>query len=183
MFLLSIGHYPEAPGATNGQYNEHDIATRWAERIETILLSSNFPIEIVPVGGLGDKVDFINNHPDVEFTAELHFNSNINANGSECLHYPGSEGGQRFSDIILDEFEKREIFQPNRGSKEGYYYKNGKKTGDILYFLENTKVSSALIEPQFIYHAKDIEKHFYEGCDSIAQAATRMKKWMDSLNG
>lgn len=180
MFLLSIGHHMEAPGASNGTDNEFDLASEWVERIEEILSGDGFEIEIVPTGSLGEKVEFINSYKDATFAAELHFNANYkNAYGSECLYYPGSEEGKRFSEIILDEFEKRQIFQPNRGAKEGWYYSNGKKTGDVLYFLANTVVPAVIIEPEFISHVNRINKYFYEGCDSIAQAATRFDKWMD----
>lgn len=183
MFLLSIGHHPEAPGATNGKYNEFDLASEWVERIEDIMSSSGFPIEVVPEGTLREKIDFINAYRGAEFAAELHFNSNVaKAFGSESLYYPDSDKGKRFAEMIQDEFKKRQIFQPDRGVKEGYYYKKGEKSEDVLAFLEETTVPSVVIEPEFISHPDIINKYHYEGCDAIAQAADRMKKWMDSLN-
>lgn len=176
MFLLSIGHNQEEKGATNKEHNEFDIASRWVKRIQDII---DIPIEIVPGGSLKEKVEFINNHEDVQFAAELHFNSNIeDAKGSESLYYPGSKPGKRYAEMIQDEFEKRGVFQPNRGVKEGYYYKDGEKQ-NILYFLRATRVPSVIIEPEFISQPKRIEKHFFEGCDSIAQASTRFYKYIN----
>jgi len=193
MFLLSIGHYPQAPGATNGEHTEHSIASTWVKRIVEILQGDGFPIDTVPTGHLPSKVDFINTYAGVQFTAELHFNGNIDgAHGCESLYYPGSTQGKRFADIVLEEFDKRDIFQPNRGSKEAWYKMDkpgvvdyaGDVDGDetIDYFVRKTAIPAIIIEPEFMSNLDLImHEQFYNGCDAIAQAVRRFSEYLEAI--
>lgn len=181
MFILSIGHHPDAKGATNGDYNEFDLACQWAERIEQILGPKDIGFKLAPVGRLEDKVKFINNTRHVQFAAELHFNANITgAQGSETLYYPGSNSGRKYANMIQNEYERRNIFQPNRGAKEGYYFNSdGTKSDEILYFLRATKVPSVIIEPEFMSNMDRINDYWYEGCDAIIQATLKFHRYLN----
>lgn len=172
MILLSIGHNKESKGACNGDICEFDIASDWIQEIHKHLNTALVPCEVVPSGSLSEKVNYINEQ-DTLAAIELHFNSNINARGSECLHYPESEQGMDLARRIQFEFNMNGIFQPNRGIKEGWYYSNGEKSKNLLYFLKETKCPSVIIEPQFIYYINDIMENRQMGCLSIANALTK----------
>lgn len=168
MILLSVGHYFEAPGACNDDgICEWEIARGWMNKIYHGLIP-HLPVSMVRGEKLGEKVRFINNHTDVKIAVELHFNSNVNAKGSETLHYPGSKSGKEFAEIVQKHFYKREIFQPNRGAKPGYHQMD--PTKPIDYFLRKTKCTSIIIEPDFISQIERIEKWEHEGCQAIIDA-------------
>lgn len=177
MIVLSAGHHEARKGACNGSVCEWDIATQWVATIKSYI-NPFFESYIVESGTLPNKISQINHIPDVKLAVELHFNSNVNAQGSECLYYPGSESGKELSDMILKEFEHIDLFQPNRGSKEGWYKMDspgvvdyaGDVDGDesIDYFLRKSKCTAVIVEPQFIYHMDDIMNNSVEACRAIA---------------
>ena len=189
MILISAGHNPSAKGACNGDICEWDIAINWIEIISKHLTIADVPNRIVPTGKLSDKVSFINSKkPDIAI--ELHFNSNINAAGSETLYYPGSKKGKELASTIQGEFVNNCIFMPDRGIKEGWYKMDrpgivdysGDVDGDetIDYFLRKTSCTAVIVEPQFIYNLKNIEQHESLGCLSIATGL--MKYWLNNFN-
>lgn len=170
MILLSTGHNPDAKGACNGNICEWDIATEWVEEISRILDIALIPNMIVPTGSLKEKVNFINEKNSF-IAMELHFNSNIKAHGSETLYCPGSTKGKELADIIQKQFMMNEIFQPNRGSKEGWYKMDKNNPPD--YFLRKTNCVSIIVEPDFISNLDNIEKHRRLGCLSIANGLSQ----------
>lgn len=134
---------------------------------------------MVPTGSLTSKVNFINSK-DAVVAAEIHFNSNVRAKGSETLYAPGSEKGKELALAIQEQFKARGIFQPDRGAKEGWYrldrpkvidYKGDVEGDEVInYFLRATYCPSVIVEPEFISNRETIDKWFFEGCDAIAQA-------------
>jgi len=176
MILLSAGHNPQLKGACNGSLCEWDIATEWIKLIHE-MIEEIIPCKIVPTGTIISKVKYINSIPECKLAMELHFNSNVNAKGSECLHHPNSEGGKEVCELILQEFEDQNIFQPNRGAKVGYYRMDPQQLVD--YFLRKTKPVALIVEPQFISQKDDISLNTYDGCRSIADGL--MKYYFENL--
>lgn len=178
MILISAGHNPKQRGACNGDFCEHEIAVKWAEYTKR-LIKPFINVKLVPNGKLVDKVGYINS-VNCDIAVEIHFNSNVNAKGSECLYHPNSKKGKELSDNILEEFENVNIFQPNRGSKVGWYKMdrpnvidfNGDVNGDeiIDYFLRRTRPVAVIIEPDFISQKDNIEENMEMGCRAIADA-------------
>jgi len=174
--LLSAGHNPIRKGACNDEYCEYDEALSWIKLIHE-MIEEVIPCEIVPTGKLHKKVDFINDTTECKLAMELHFNSNVNAKGSECLHHPNSVKGKALCESVLEEFEDQNIFQPNRGAKIGYYQMNPSKPVD--YFLRQTRPVAIIVEPQFISQKEDILLNTYDGCRCIADAL--MKFYLEDL--
>jgi len=171
MIYISAGHNPEAKGACNDGFCEYDEAVLWVEKIIEILADYyEIKAKFVPTGSLKQKVNYINNDPDSDMAVEIHFNSNVNARGSETLYYPKSKKGKRLAKYIQDEFEEQYIFQPNRGVKEGWYHSGSTGTRKLLYFLAKTNPVAVIVEPQFIYHKQDIIDNRCKGCTAIADA-------------
>lgn len=176
MIVLSAGHHEQRKGACNGDICEWDIATKWVETIKSYI-DPFFDSEIIDSGTLREKVVQVNALAP-KFAVELHFNSNINASGSECLYYPGSEAGKELSETVLNQLENIDLFQPNRGAKEGWYRMDAPGREDYLgdvegdetidYFLRKTKCTSVIIEPQFMYHIDDILNNHVYACRAIA---------------
>lgn len=188
MILLSAGHYPNSPGACNGDYCEYPVAVRWVDRIKDIL-GDSVDVDVVPTGTLTEKVKYINSRPATA-AVEIHFNANIKAYGSETLYAPGSTKGKALAESIQHQFQIRNIFQPNRGAKEGWYRMDrpgivdyvGDVDGDevIDYFLRATKCPAVIVEPEFIYNKDRIEQWFFEGCDAITQG---ILEWYQRIKG
>jgi len=179
MILLSAGHNSDKRGACNGDYCEHENATKWVNYIQK-LIKPFILTKIVPSGRLVDKVGYINSIQECDIAVEIHFNSNVNAKGSESLYHPNSKKGKELAENIQDEFENANIFQPNRGVKEGWYKMdhpdvidyNGDVKGDevIDYFLRRTRPVAVVIEPDFISQKDRIEEDMELGCRAIADA-------------
>ena len=170
MILLSAGHNPKAKGACNVDVCEWDIATEWVEEISRQLNIALIPNIIVPTGKLQEKIDFINSKKPT-IAMELHFNSNVIAHGSETLYYPGSKKGKELADLIQKEFSMNEIFQPNRGSKEGYYQMNPDNPPD--YFLKKSSCTAVIVEPDFMYNIDNIYNNKQLGCISITAGLSK----------
>ena len=177
--LLSAGHNPSARGAEHNGHTEHGVATRWINKIAQIVSQARESVLIVPTGTLTSKVNYINAN-NAKLALELHFNSDASKRqkGSESLYCPGSSKGKIFADIIQQEFINLNLFQPNRGSKEGWYqmdkpghidYK-GDIDGDekIDYFLHKTNCVSIILEPEFIYNIDIIQNNEDAACKAIA---------------
>jgi len=181
MIIISAGHKLISKGACNGDVCEYDLAIEWIDIISSILETALVPHQVVPTGSLTSKVEFINNHNAIA-AMELHFNSNVNAKGSETLYYPKSTKGKELSDMVQTGFENADIFQPNRGSKEAWYKMDqpgvvdyvGDVEGDekIDYFVRKTNCTAVIVEPDFISNLDNIDQHQFEGCLTIANALT-----------
>lgn len=169
---IVTGHNARKGGASGEyegeRYTEYDIATEWTHQIYNSLVDA-YPTELIDDYSLTKKVEMINSG-DPLFAVELHFNSNVNARGSESLYFPGSRKGKRLASLVQEEFNRVDIFQPDRGVKEGHYYNaNGEKQG-ILYLLRRTKCPCILIEPEFMSNIDTIMKYKEEGMSCIENA-------------
>lgn len=182
MILVSAGHNPKQVGACFGDYCEYEVANSWTDEVLKRLKLYNVEALKVPTGGLTSKVNFINAQKNAKIAVEIHFNSDGSkkAKGSETLFCPGSKSGEDLAKLIQSKFVEKNIFQPNRGQKPGWYkmdkpghvdYK-GDIEGDekVDYFLAKTKPIAVIIEPEFIYRRLDIESNMSVGCDAIAEA-------------
>lgn len=170
------GHNQYNPGATAGGYSEFDFTPSWARKtfemvnkklddsIAMLINSYQHP-------NLEDKKEMIDKI-DALFAIEIHFNSNVNAKGSETLHYPNSEKGMKLANCIQEEFERSNIFQPNRGIKVGHYWNNGEQDG-ILYLLRSTKCPTVIVEPDFMSNYENIIENEEKGPDAIAEGIVR----------
>lgn len=166
--LISFGHTKDEPGACSDEYCEYDLTKLWAEVITDNLYETfGDTIIMVPEGSLTEKVEFINNN-DPLFCLEIHFNSNVDAEGSESLYYPESEEGQWIAERIQDKYEEWDIFQPNRGVKEGVYWKDGKVAG-TLYLLRSTTCPTVIIESEFISNSDKILHQQDEGIKALSE--------------
>lgn len=173
--LISFGHTEDKPGAKGNSYTEYDFTKPWAERIYEIIKAKVDNTILVPEGGLKEKVEFINSN-DPLFCVEVHFNANIpNAKGSETLHFPESTTGKWIAEKYQEEFEKRFIFQPNRGAKDGVYWSNGEIAG-TLYLLRATRCPTVILEPEFMSNEDVIMNNENMGIDAIVQATLDVYK-------
>ena len=163
--IISAGHNPQKVGACNGDFCEYPVATDWIKEIHS-LIEPIYPCIIVPTGTLTSKVTFINSHPEAVVAVELHFNSNVNAEGVEALHHPRSKNGKILAEMFCDGFEKRGLFLPNRGAKIGYYQMNPDKPID--FFLRMTNPVACILEPDFISQKRRIVENKEEACYAIA---------------
>lgn len=168
MILISIGHHDKAKGASYGDFNEYDEATIWCKFIVSMLSEEAL---LVPPGTLSNKVSYINKQDNVSCCAEIHFNSALDqlgnhvGKGCETLYSPGSLPGKNLADCVQEQLSK--VFQPNRGSKEGWYRMDKKYGPD--FFLVKTKVPSIIIEPEFIHNVEKIKNNREEGSFAIAK--------------
>jgi N-acetylmuramoyl-L-alanine amidase len=166
--LISFGHTKDEPGACNDEYCEYDFTKLWAEVIvDNLTEDLDEEIILVPEGTLEEKVNFINEN-EALFCIEIHFNSNVEAEGSESLYYPDSEEGQWIAEKIQDKYEEWDIFQPNRGVKEGVYWENGKVAG-TLYLLRSTNCPTVIVESEFIYNTDKILEQQDEGIKALSE--------------
>lgn len=169
MIFVSIGHFPERPGACYRDFCEHGEASQWAGRLMHEL--GGEAATICPVGTLKEKVAFINETADKnDIAIEIHFNSAKNAEGehigrgSECLYHPNSKRGYDAAVAIQDALSK--VFEPDRGVKKGYYQLNKQKGVD--FFLAKTICTSVIIEPDFIHRKTKIRENRDAACSKIA---------------
>lgn len=180
MIYISSGHHEKAQGAKFNDVTEYHFTTEWAD-----LLSKLIDCVRVPNGTLSNKVAFINDSAEKgDIAIEIHFNSakmwkDQNANGviddgemvnvgrgSETLYYPGSKTGQSLAEKVQQSLSK--VLPPNRGAKKGYYQMNPEKGAD--YFLERTKCTAIIIEPEFIDNLDKIMDNKETAYEAIAQA-------------
>ena len=170
--FIVTGHNEHKGGASGTykgkRYTEYDIATDWTRQIYNSLAGS-YPIELIDNKSLTEKVKEINNNNPL-FAIELHFNSNVNASGSETLHFPNSSKGIRLAKLVQEEFNRVDIFQPDRGVKPGYFYNEYGEANGIVYFLRKTKCPSVLIEPEFMSNIENIFNYQEEGMSCIENA-------------
>lgn len=165
MLYICAGHNPTERGACNGDFCEHPEACLWVKCISEHLKAFNIEHKIVPTGTLKEKVSFINKDKKAKLAIELHFNSNVNARGSETLYCPESVKGKKIAETMQNEIAK--VFSPNRGIKEGYYHQD-EKAKKLLYFLEKTNCTALILEPEFISNKDKIVSKREECCRVIA---------------
>ena len=180
MIFVSAGHHAQKPGASYNGFSEFDEAVVWSERMADKL--GEFGI-LVPHGVLKDKVEFINSRsPSNSIALEVHFNSAKDSNGNhigrgcETLYYPGSKKGEQLAKLVNDAIA--EVFEPNRGIKEGWYRAN-KKNGPV-FFLAKTDCPAIIIEPDFIHRKELIQAGREEACTKIVDALLKAQE--DLLN-
>ena len=170
MILISAGHYPEAKGASFGNFNEHDEAVIWAKLIAAMLGKDAL---VIPTGTPRQKIDFINEyHKRIPVTAaiEIHFNSAMDSQGNhvgsgcETLFCPGSMRGHVLAEAVHAQLIK--VFKPDRGIKEGWYKMDPMNGPDA--FLSKTAMPAIIMEPEFIHRVDNIKNHREEGCFAIA---------------
>lgn len=166
MICISAGHHPQSKGASFGDFNEHDEAVLWASRIKHILGDKAM---LVPFDVLRKKVNFINAMKP-KMAIEIHFNSAVDETGKhigegcETLYYPNSNKGKELAEVMQKSLS--ELFQPDRGAKEGWYRMDKKNGPD--YFLARTNCVSLILEPEFIHRRDVIEANRLQACEIIA---------------
>lgn len=173
--ILSAGHYPESPGACDGEWCEHEEAVRWVKVLHG-LLSPQYKVLEVPTGHLRDKVKWINHRP-ADMCLEVHFNAcgGCNAHGSETLYMPSSDRGHVMATLVQNKLG--EVFPPSRGAKEGWYRMDRPGVKDYPtdvegdeqpdYFLRQTRWPAIIVEPEFIHHKEVIQEERLQGCQAI----------------
>ena len=174
MIYISIGHYPERPGACYESFCEHFEAQQWAGHLVKALGVEN--CEICPIGTLKEKVAYINESATKDDIAiEIHFNSAKNdagehiGRGSECLYHPNSKRGYEVARALQSALS--EVFEPDRGLKKGYYQLN--KAKGVDFFLARTICTSVIIEPEFIHRKGKIQENREVACSKIAASIIR----------
>lgn len=174
MIFVSAGHYPSKPGAAYKGFTEYDEAEIWADKIVEYLDGEG---KLVPTGFLGQKVGFINvREPDLAI--EVHFNAAVDDNGNnvgrgcETLYFPGSTKGKRLAEIVHEAIA--EVFEPDRGVKEGWYRMNPENGPD--YFLARTSCPAIIVEPDFIHRKEIIQNGRDACCELIASALLHARK-------
>ncbi len=170
MILVSAGHHPARKGANYNGFYEHDEALLWVAEILSHLDSL---AEMVPVGTLRSKIDYINEH-NAELAVEIHFNQTPDGmpssrpkwQGALTLH-AGSHRGEQLADNVQKELEQ--VFGRHwRGTMIGYYQMNKNKGLDA--FLEKTNCPAVIIEPEFIFRKEIIQSARVEACSAISLA-------------
>ena len=167
MIFISAGHYPEKPGACFEGFCEHAEAVSWAKTIAMQLLNFGATADLVPVGKLKDKVDFINSR-GADLAVEIHFNSDPKhaGRGCETLHYPSSPKGIRAAKLAQSFMA--DVMGNDRGIKVGYYQMDPSRGVD--HFLRATDCPSLIIEPEFIHNKDIIQENKQECSEEIAKA-------------
>lgn len=183
MIYISAGHSEDKQGAEYKGLTEYMLTTQWADHLVKVL--GNYAVR-VPNGRLKESVMFINNSGDADIAVEIHFNSfkfwkDLDLDGEvdkdemfyggvgcETLYYPGSEDGLALAEHIQSKLSR--VFPPDRGVKEGWYRLN-KKNG-VNYFLQKTKCTAVIIEPEFIDNmdVNNLQDKMDVACNAIANA-------------
>ena len=164
---LSYAHYPEAVGASCGDFCEHYESIEWTEIIKKVLEYHGVEVVIAPVGKLGSKVKWLNEQK-VDLAIEVHFNgsTNLTVNGCETLYCPNSVKGKELADKVHS-WLSPSMHNKNRGVKEGWY-RMDKTAGIIDYFLAKTNCPALIIEPEFISQIDNILDRRTVACESIS---------------
>lgn len=90
--------------------------------------------------------------PDV--AVEIHLNDyHSRVTGCETLYYPGSDLGKELAENI-QKYLISAVGNRDRGIKEGWYWKGGKKSC-ALAFLEEIACPAVIIEPWFMRYESD----------------------------
>ena len=166
--IIFAGHHPARPGASWNGFNEHDEAIRWLTLLREFFEEED--LIVGPIGTLRKKTEFINNRSPL-LCVDLHFNSAPRGNdgepqgeGCETLYYPGSDLGKQSAGLVQACLGG--VFLPDRGSKEGYYRMDPSRGAD--WFLEKTKSTALIVEPEFIHHKEKIIEKRQQGVEQLA---------------
>jgi hypothetical protein len=191
MIVICPGHNLQSQGASYKGITEHQEACLWSTEVVK-LLRDYFPVPTF-FGDLPGKVKAINNLEGVKLCCEIHFNSDTSKRsaGSETLYMPGSVLGKKAADAVQAELAT--VFPPSRGAKEGWYRQDhpnkyefqGDVEGDEvpLYFLEKTKFTALIVEPEFIYNYDTLSKKRHDGCVSLAQGLLKALQAIEVQHG
>jgi len=173
MIFVSAGHHPEAPGACENGFCEHDEAVRWVAEILKHL--DDTEAAAVPVGSLGSKTRWINAR-DPLIAVEVHFNSLIAGQtieaerGCMTLYCPGSTKGRWAAEVVHSGYAP--LFPPDLGVREGYYRLDPKRGPD--WFLAKTRCPALILEPEFIDRREEIAIKRADACYALAEALRRV---------
>ena len=127
------------PGASGYGITEAVEALKYGELLDAKLKEAGFQTKMIQDDDLGYVCDTANDW-DADIFISLHFNAcDATANGTECLHYPGSSNSIRLSNYIQNRIIEK-LNTSDRGLKE--------RPG--LYVLRNTDMPATLVEMAFI---------------------------------
>jgi len=187
---LSIAHFPKKVGADFCGFNEHNESKVWTMLVEQALRDLGVDVVVAPVGGLRDKVAWLNGH-NPRVALEIHFNGSVNPTvaGCETLFYPGSRKGLVFANTVHRAY-KEVMDNRDRGVKEGWYRMDrpmivdytGDVDGDEMpdYFLRKTNCPALILEPDFIAQVNNITMRRFDACKAIAKG---IYTYLETLNG
>ena len=160
--LFSVGHYPEAQGATvpgamlakHELVTEHVLMTQLAWYTMTHMGTSEY-LTISSLK-LSEKIEMVNgfsyilkqdNEP--HFAMEIHVNAG-GGRGISCYHYHGNHTTRRMAKSILTPFREGGLL-PIRGIKGG-----GDSDSGSLGWLSKTSCPALLLEVGFIDSENDL---------------------------
>lgn len=152
---LSMGHTPNAPGASSGLVTEYGLTSAVIGDLAFRLDKAGHEPWIIGADSNRDQVKDINKlKPD--FGLELHFNSYgmEHFNGTEVLHSGSAKGRDLAADIcdsIVDILGTK-----NRGCPVGNYELNKRKP--IIEIIRKTACPFVVVEPLFLSNKADFEK-------------------------
>jgi len=154
---LSLGHYPSAPGKTEGEFSEFNLMAPILGYTVFYLLREGVQPWLVPSGALSEKTDYVNtgaNNRKYDLAVELHANGfrDPTANGCETLYYPTSKKGKVAAETIQAKLVTS-FPVANRGTKEGYY--QGDPSKGVLSWLKDTNCPAVILEPGFLSNTTD----------------------------
>lgn len=187
---LSVAHYPRKVGADFCGFNEHNESKVWVLLVEQALRELGVDVVSAPVGGLRDKVAWLNGHNPL-VAVEIHFNGSVNPtiSGCETLFYPGSKKGLILANTVHRAY-KDVMGNRDRGVKEGWYRMDrpmivdyaGDVEGDETpdYFLKKTNCPAIILEPDFIAQVSNITTKRFDACIKIAKG---IQTYLETLDG
>lgn len=163
MIFISTGHYPARPGVRLGPLNEHDIVADMVAQLCDFFQ----PIEIVPVGTITSKVNWINHHAhDDDLLVELHLDSVVGwdsqvphgpclpgqyetqPHGCSCWHYRFSARSEAAAAVI-----QNRLALTWRKILGNQYHGRGVRSSAGLAMLRRTRCRAVLVEIEFIWNA------------------------------
>ena len=186
---LSVAHFPGKAGADFCGFNEHNESKVWVLLVQRALKNMGIQVVTAPVGGLRDKVAWINAH-NCAVAMELHFNGSVNPTvaGCETLYCPGSANGQALANTVHSMYQTT-MGNRDRGIKEGWYRMDrpmivdyaGDVDGDENpdYFLAKTNCPALILEPDFIAQVNNITTKRFDACTKIAEG---IYKYLETLD-
>jgi len=160
--ILFPGHSPELTGARFQGLYEHILAVGLCVLVEKELIKLNIPVSYLVVPGdtkskyLNEKVRIVNEvykHDQNIIAIDIHFDSppdliDLSPHGSHCIHYPGSEKGEKLAESIQ---KRLWTMFPGRAKQTD--------ARDDLRFLKKTRCPAILIETCFITNDNDTTKY------------------------
>jgi len=169
---LSVAHNPAKPGACSSAGTcEYELSMGWTGACAMRLVQLEHDPEIITTYSLKEKVTTVNSL-SAACALEIHFNSNVDADGAETLYCPGSKAGKSLAEVVQIAMTDK-LFVKNRGVKEGWYrmeppHVNPNAKPD--YFLKYTNCPAIIVEPEFMSNVAWIERNSHKGGVVIAEA-------------